>query len=65
MVTEMEELLSKILDKALDWTYHQWNKSISGKTSEEVRTNHANTQAVGRIPFTTPNHPIVHFIKKS
>ena len=65
MVTEMEELLSKILDKALDWTYHQWNKSISDKTLEEVRTNHANTQAVGRIPFTTPNHPIVHFIKKS
>ena len=65
MVTEMEELLSKILDKALDWTYHQWNKSISDKTLEEVRTNHANTQAVGRIPFTTPNHLIVHFIKKS
>ena len=65
MEIETEELLSKILDKALDWTYHQWNKSISDKTLEEVRTNHANTQAVGRIPFTTPNHPIVHFIKKS
>ena len=65
MVIEMEELLSKISDKALDRMYHQWSKSISDKTSEEVRTNHANTQAVGRIPSTMPNHPIVHFIRKS